>query len=265
MQKCVNMYFTKEIDFNEKIELFKKNNFDGVLVGFDDCVPFVEGIKLITQKGLYVEMVHCHYGEEKTLNSLWTNSKEGDELENKFLFQIKECKKANIENFVIHASASKDVALSKIGLERIKRLLYECQKNNMFLCIENTFSLNELEYIFNNIDSDNLMLCYDSGHENFLTQGAEMLKKFANKVKVVHLHDNWGKTDEHMILGEGGINVENLAYDLSKCKNLEALTAEIKVFIWGEYDQSIIGRIYKSLDDLDNKINKYKNKNKHST
>ena len=71
-------------------------------------------------------------------------------------------------------------------------------------------------------------MCYDSGHENFLTQGAGFLQKYGHRLKAVHLHDNDGATDQHKTPFTGTIDWKNVAFGLANSKDVP-LEAEVKI------------------------------------
>jgi sugar phosphate isomerase/epimerase len=56
-----------------------------------------------------------------------------------------------------------------------------------------------IDNIFKNIKSDRLKFCYDSGHENCFTPGADFLAKYGDKLAALHHHDNDGSSDQHLL------------------------------------------------------------------
>jgi sugar phosphate isomerase/epimerase len=95
-------------------------------------------------------------------------------------------------------------------LNRIKRLIEKAERNNVNIAIENVRHPEYLDYVFDNIQSDRLKFCYDSGHENCFTKGINYLEKYGDKLGAMHLHDNNGIKDEHLLPFEGNINWETV-------------------------------------------------------
>jgi len=92
----------------------------------------------------------------------------------------------------------------------IKDLPYK----DISVVIENVFEENPFSLInlASKIDSKNFKICFDIGHFNVF--GKITLSKWINSIKPylaeLHIHDNNGTTDEHMALGDGGINFKAL-------------------------------------------------------
>jgi len=64
------------------------------------------------------------------------------------------------------------------------------------------------------ISDSNVELCFDIGHANTNNNIGEFLDygKFAN----VHIHDNFGKEDPHLVIGEGNIDFRNVLKKLNE-------------------------------------------------
>ena len=56
------------------------------------------------------------------------------------------------------------------------------------------------------IDGTDLGVCFDIGHANTAGQIDEMIDTFGDRIVNVHIHDNNGKRDEHLTIGDGSID-----------------------------------------------------------
>jgi sugar phosphate isomerase/epimerase len=63
-------------------------------------------------------------------------------------------------------------------------------------------------------------LCYDSGHAHIMGDAAEVLRSLSPHVVTVHLHDNDGTSDQHLIPGHGTIEWQPVAEALAQCPRL---------------------------------------------
>lgn len=228
MKKSVNLYFVNSTDTIKKLEAIKQLGYDEFYTGIYDkteTLTFAEQIAYANKIGLKSSMVHCSYYEPR-LNNFWLNNEQGDEVLKSYLEQIRLCKGV-AKNFVVHLNGSKESIVSTIGLKRIKELLAECEKYDINLCIENLYSSQEIPYIFANIQHKNLKICYDIGHQNFLTPNFDVMKEYGNYVTVLHLHDNDGFKDLHNIVGTGTVNWQHFAKQMASRNDL-VLCAEIK-------------------------------------
>jgi sugar phosphate isomerase/epimerase len=82
--------------------------------------------------------------------------------------------------------------------------------------------------LFAEYADDYLGLCYDSGHGNLgARRGLEQLETLRDRLLAVHLHDNDGSTDQHLLPFAGTVDWLRLARALAgsayrKCVSLEA-------------------------------------------
>lgn len=58
------------------------------------------------------------------------------------------------------------------------------------------------------IDSDYFKMCFDTGHANLVMKGSlyDNIKEIGKELKVLHVHDNYGESDNHNPLFKGNIN-----------------------------------------------------------
>ncbi|MFR3568838.1 MAG: sugar phosphate isomerase/epimerase family protein [Paraclostridium sordellii] len=85
--------------------------------------------------------------------------------------------------------------------------------------IENTYTkggdicnigttVDEFEYIFNNITRKNTDFCYDTGHN--LINNDKYIYNLREKINLVHLSDNNGINDSHDSIGTGKLDLEEV-------------------------------------------------------
>ncbi|CEQ19170.1 sugar phosphate isomerase/epimerase family protein [Paraclostridium sordellii] len=85
--------------------------------------------------------------------------------------------------------------------------------------IENTYTkggdicnigttVDEFEYIFNNITRKNTEFCYDTGHN--LINSDKYIYNLREKINLVHLSDNNGINDSHDSIGAGKLDLEEV-------------------------------------------------------
>lgn len=73
-----------------------------------------------------------------------------------------------------------------------------CEKSHIVLAIENCYRTDEkvLQYYFDRYPPEFVRLCLDSGHAN-VNGNLSALLRFSGRIRVLHLHDNKGQTDDH--------------------------------------------------------------------
>ena len=149
------------------------------------------------------------------------------------LFRKLGAKKVSLHAHWYQPNSSKDEIIERI-ISSLTILLDLAQQNNITLMLEHqpTGFLNtpeRLQPIFDVIK--NLFFHLDVGHaqvvggERNLTN--EFLRKFGDKLAHVHFSDNKGKFDDHLPLGAGIINWQDIIRELKKIKYNDTITLEV--------------------------------------
>ena len=251
----INLYCNTELDSKYKIDKIKQLGFNEFFTGVyadKETMTAKEQIDYAKSIGLECTMLHCSY-HEPDLNDFWLDTPIGESVYTNYANQIKE-HKGYCDNFVVHLNGSFESKTTKIGLSRIRKLLDICEECDTNLCIENLYSIEEIPYIFANIKHPKLKICFDIGHRNFLTPKFDVMKEYGEHITVLHLHDNHGKTDEHLVCGEGNIDWEEFAQAITQFPNL-VLAAEVKSTFHDK--NTIIEDQLVAFNTLKNMINKY--------
>ncbi|MBI3583242.1 MAG: sugar phosphate isomerase/epimerase [Nitrospinae bacterium] len=86
--------------------------------------------------------------------------------------------------------------------------------SNINFAIENVFENrpDTLERLIKEMNSDRFRYCFDTGHFNVFSKISlkEWLERVGHYISEIHLHDNHGKEDEHLGLGEGNFDFDTL-------------------------------------------------------
>ncbi|WP_371379712.1 sugar phosphate isomerase/epimerase family protein [Sporomusa aerivorans] len=257
-QFSIFSWFGFPVPMEERFKLIKMAGFEGVLLWWSDEHAAVDGDKslqpeMARRNGLFIENIHTPI--EECINGLWTNSAAGDEFERILSGCIVACAEHAIPTAVVHVSRGDNPPPpSQIGLDRIKRLLETAERKNINIALENLRKPEFLDFIFSNIQSDRLGFCYDSGHENCYTPGADFLAKYGSKLMALHLHDNDGTDDYHQIPGEGSIDWSALLKKISGTGYGGAIALEVanKIPLCGETPASYLKKAFGAAQKLVN-------------
>lgn len=227
MIKGICDYFGVKAPMKERLNKIKEYGFDSIIISANkkyDKVnePLKKRVKYAIKIGLKLSSLHASYNNE-TLDNFFINNKIGDKIEKQLIKEVKLCHKYGFLCLVVHLKG----APSEIGIVRLKRILKVCDKLNVDLAIENLINREVFDNVFNEIEHPHLKMCYDCGHNNAFERDRVFFPKFNNKLVCVHLHDNFGKNDDHMPFNLGGqINMDKVAKDLINT-NLVNLDFEI--------------------------------------
>ena len=105
----------------------------------------------------------------------------------------------------------------------IRQLTEYLKGTELVICLENLVRIcknaEELLWFINHVDSNNLGICLDTGHLN-LTEFRDQyafIKKAGKHLKALHIADNEGERDQHMMpFGRGNIDFETVVSALNE-------------------------------------------------
>ncbi len=227
MKKIINFYYDERIKNKKRMKLVKKYRFDGIFLMCDNDFDF--NVQLAKKYSLFIESAHLPYRD--IANNLWSIDLVGEEYTNYIIEWIRRVSKENIKIAVMHTSAGKNPpAMNEIGIERLKRIVKVCEEENITLAIENIRYWDYVLRPLSIINSPNLGLCFDFGHANGFTKNIYELdyNYLASKVKCVHIHDNFGTGDDHLVPFDGNINFEFVINKLKEYEFKGNITLELE-------------------------------------
>lgn len=223
-------WFGYRIDASKRFELIKNAGFDSVLLWWGDEYIETEGRKELLpeaarSRGLSIDNVHASFAG---CNAIWEEGAAGDAIVENYLRCVDACADYGIPSVVVHlTNGDAPPPPCALGLTRLARLAGYAEKRGVDIALENLRKLEYLEYAYTNVDSGRLKFCYDSGHENCRTKGANLLEKYADRLCALHLHDNDGMEDQHRIPGEGTVGWKRVRAQLDASGYKGNITFEV--------------------------------------
>lgn len=200
-------WFGYDLPYLKRYQYIKEAGFDHVMLWWGDefnqgGLGKVQYLEMARATGLQVENVHFSYLHT---NALWLDNEAGEAVFRTYCGWIQQLAQLQVPTIVLHCAEANPPDISTIGLDRFKAMAQLAEEQGIHLAVENTTSLTHLEAVLKHCPSQYLGFCYDSGHEQLLTESGDLLKKYGNRLKALHLHDNHGDKDEHNLPGEGTI------------------------------------------------------------
>lgn len=215
MDKGISFYFGYKMDKDLRGKLIAKAGFNAVITNqdprFEANGTIDKQMKIFKENNLKVSSLHNQYKAEE-LENFWKDNEIGKRLEKTLIFDIETAHKYGFKCVVVHMIGE----FNEVGKARLFRVLDECEKNNVFLAVENINFQHPLFEIFENIHHPFLKFCYDSGHNNCFDKDLDYLEKFGDKLVCLHLHDNNGLRDQHTLNRFGTIDWDKIASRLAK-------------------------------------------------
>jgi sugar phosphate isomerase/epimerase len=175
--------------------------------------------KLIDEAGLKINQAHAPY---LSLSRALTEN-EISNLIDKIKFCIEVCKLIDCKYLVVHPfmpngwSERRTQNLVKDTFDKNVAYLTElsdyAENYDVTLCLENMpcigFSIStpeEILAVIDKVNRDNVKMCFDTGHVSafsHLLKVEEEIIKCKGYIKVLHIHDNHGRADQHNFPGMG--------------------------------------------------------------
>lgn len=220
-------YFGYEIPKKQALEMIKHAGFDGVTLWWSDefgDANFRGNPALARNIGLFLENVHASF---VGVNDLWLDNLDGDALGDYFFQVIDECAEHEIPAVILHLSTGHNPPpFNEIGLERFKKIIERAEQKNVNVAFENLKQADYLDYVLSRVDSPRAGFCYDSGHHHSWHPPEDLFSKFGSRLMALHLHDNDGTGDQHLLPFDGTIDWPGIMKKISQTGYTGAISME---------------------------------------
>lgn len=204
----------------------------------------------IRKKNLNVLFAHLGY---QKINTLWEKGEKGDAHITRYQQDLKICKENGINLVCMHLT-ERDTAPTcfEEGLRRIKAICDTAKELDMRVSFENTKVKGYVEYVLNHIQDEHVGFCFDSGHYHAHFKDELDFEPFKERIFAVHLHDNHGEKDEHLLPMDGNLDWEATLKHLAECGYDGPIILEL--CYRREYLKMPIDEFYKKGYDLAKKL-----------
>jgi sugar phosphate isomerase/epimerase len=219
MKKSINFDYKYDSDPQERLRLIEEVGFSGIYI-HSQYKPS-DYIDLICKSSLTIESLHLPYKkmdqgrsiDSRYVNVLWEDDDKSSSYVEELIREVRFAHEYGINIVVMHVTGGDaPPPMSENGIRNIGRVLNVCEQYNITLCLENLRRLDYLDYAFESLPSDKLMFCFDSGHANYMTTNVDSFpwSRYENKLCYLHLNDNDGLGDQHLVPFSGNINWQQL-------------------------------------------------------
>lgn len=215
MNKGISFYFGFATPPEERVKMIKDAGFDCVITSYSPKFNYQNGtlksqVQLFKKYELKTSSLHMTYNE-KDLPFFFLKGLKGYLLEKKLIKDVKLAKNYGFTCVVVHLGGMP----SKIGFDRLRRVLKICHEVDIPLAIENLQYNDPFFEVFKQIDDPYLRFCWDVGHSHFASNDYDFIKEYGNKLIALHLHDNDGTWDMHTLNKYGTNDWHRIAKSLA--------------------------------------------------
>lgn len=252
------------IPFENRYPLFKNAGFDSIMLwwGNDEMATRVDRIWLAKAFDLYIKNAHASTND---LNALWLDGVEGNLTCNRLLHEIDDCAEFGIKTLVVHlTNGSTPPPVSATGMNRVEHLVRLAEDGGVKLAFENVLVPQHLQAVLDHFTSPSVGLCYDTGHEHCFTPNMDWLSLYGDRVFALHLHDNDGTADNHLIPFTGTIDWDRKLAAIAASSYAGSITVEAEFRSGGQYEsvglEHFLQSAYKSGRRIEEQIQKYRTK-----
>ncbi len=212
----------------ETIDAIYKAGFKDVFIEWynkDWEITQEQQLEYVQKCGLNVIFAHLGY---QGINNLWIENEAGEALVERYQKDLQICKENGIDLVCMHlTSKSEAPGPNETGIRRLQIIADTAKQLGIKIAFENTKIKGYQEYVLNHIKNENVGICLDSGHLHAHFQDELDFEMLKNKIFCVHLHDNFGVKDQHLIPFEGTIDWNWLTDQLKRCNYDGPITMEL--------------------------------------
>ena len=206
------------------LSMYEVHNDDALLIR-DDWRDYVRKLKACADQ-YQATFVQAH---SPSGNPLKTDSPDYEKLLATTIRSIEVCGELGIPNLVVHAGWQKGISKEEYfekNKQFFERLIPAMERCNVNVLCENSTHANmgDMYYLISGADTKDFVsyvnhplfhACWDTGHANIEGNQYEEILALGNSLKAVHINDNRGSADEHIIPYMGTLNMDEIMHALA--------------------------------------------------
>ena len=244
----------QNVTIKETIYAIKNAGFDGAFVQWyhkNSDISQQEQVNLCRELGLEIPFIHLSYDH---INDIWRECVNGNNLVLKYKEDLDSCKLNQVDLVIMHLSSEYEISEpNMLGIKRFQEIVDYAEQLNIRIAFENTRLWGFLEYLFDNIKNSNIGICFDAGHCHCFFNDKFNWSYFRDKIWAIHLHDNFGSEDQHLLPFDGTLDWEMVQKDLKNSSYNGPVVLES--LYNGEYLNMSLEEFYKLSLDRAKQIN----------
>lgn len=225
------------LSMEQRFSKIKDAGFQSLLLwwGNDEADSRARRVTLARKYGLHIENAHA---TTDNLNAIWTEGSKGDCVLSELKQEVIDCSEFGIKTLVVHlTNGNAPPPVSSIGISRIEQLIKLAELLKVQLAFENVRKPEHIRYVLDSFLSPYVGLCYDSGHEHFWSPDIDWLHEYGTRVFAIHLHDNNGDKDSHLLPFDGTIDWVKKSKQIANSAYTGTITIESEIHASQKYEK----------------------------
>lgn len=170
--------------------------------------------ELCAKVGIGFDNVHL---TSNGAHALWLDGEDGDAIVDRYCREIEMSATQGIKIGITHVTwgTSTPPPIGELGIKRLSRVVEVAEKHSFTVALENSAFPAFLHYSLDKLKSPYIGFCFDSGHRNAFAPNEDFLKQYGHILAATHMADNEGKTDLHLIPGDGNADFDKVTSELA--------------------------------------------------
>ena len=221
--------------FPEIPELALQNNLKLEFTGLVEPIVYSDELINNLLNSKYTNLYYSAHGPFLDLIPPSNDIEVSALAKNKFIRAITACNKLNIQNIIFHNGWNPTFYSDDKWITNSINFWKDIISNSfesINICLENVMENNsKLIYeIIKGVNNPRFSACLDVGHVNVYSSGkiTDWFKTLSVNIRHIHLHNNYGKEDNHNGLNKGLINIEEVFNNAEKYCPEATINIEIR-------------------------------------
>ncbi|MBO4847666.1 MAG: sugar phosphate isomerase/epimerase [Clostridia bacterium] len=223
-------WFGYPLELDERLRLISEAGFRSVLLwwavesAFEPSIP--HKVETAHRHGLDVENAHLQFAR---MNTLWEDGIDGESYANELIGLVASAATYGVPTLVVHLTrTSTPPGPNELGYSRFMRMVDTAERVGVDLAFENLKRPDRLYDFMALAKSPRIGVCFDAGHNHYVCPERRVCRDFAPFIKAVHLHDNFGTSDDHLIPFDGNEDWELVRREIIDSAYTGAWSLEIE-------------------------------------
>ncbi len=234
-------WFGYPLELEDRLRLIKGAGFKSVLLWwaveseFEPSVP--HKAETARRIGLDIENAHLQF---RHMNSLWEDGIDGERYCNELVGLVASAATYGIPTLVVHLTrTTTPPAFGELGFSRFMRLVDTAERVGVNLAFENLKYVERLYEFMPLVDSTRVGVCFDAGHNHYVCPERRVCRDFADRIFAVHLHDNFGTSDDHLIPFDGNEDWKNIREEIIASSYTGSWSLEIEHALTDKFGKTL--------------------------